>query len=212
MLYFTPRCGGRRCPLSSINSATSASIAANLSFAAKAAGSSLSGSLSNFSSSWSPNTDRLLPGMKLPRAFGSGKSSSISNTESTRQSVKFARFLMTVRTCRSLCRQSPVLVTASSHPLRPLSRKSPSQLNLLGIRSTCLPAPPETSAPPVIPSATRPHHRLWLVTALCVSVLVAISILTLGPHPLAARFLDRDTHAAHRLARRSPPRQSLRRS
>ena len=35
-----------------------------------------------------------------------------------------------------------------------------------------------------------------MVTALCVSVLVTISILTLGPHPLAARFLDRDTHAA----------------
>jgi DNA-binding winged helix-turn-helix (wHTH) protein len=58
------------------------------------------------------------------------------------------------------------------------------------------PAPPEISATPVIPSATKPHHRLWVVTALCVSVLVIISILTLGPHPLAARFLDRDTHAA----------------
>ena len=58
------------------------------------------------------------------------------------------------------------------------------------------PAPPEISATPVIPSATKPHHRLWVVTALCVSVLVTISILTLGPHPLAARFLDRDTHAA----------------
>ena len=95
-------------------------------------------SLSNCSSSWSPNTDRLLPGMKLPRAFGSGKSSLISNTGSTRQSVKFARFLVTVRTCRSLCRQSPALVTASSHPLRPLSRKSPRQINRLGIQSTCL--------------------------------------------------------------------------
>ena len=58
------------------------------------------------------------------------------------------------------------------------------------------PAPAETSAPPVIPSVTRPHHRLWLVTALCVFVLIAISIVTLGPHPLAARFLGRDTHAA----------------
>jgi TolB-like protein/DNA-binding winged helix-turn-helix (wHTH) protein/uncharacterized protein HemY len=57
-------------------------------------------------------------------------------------------------------------------------------------------APPETSTSPGIPSATRPHRRLWLVTALCVSVLVAISILTIGPHPLAARFFDRDTHAA----------------
>jgi TolB-like protein/DNA-binding winged helix-turn-helix (wHTH) protein len=58
------------------------------------------------------------------------------------------------------------------------------------------PAPPEISATPVMPSATRPHHRLWVVTALCAAVLATISILTLGPHPLAARFLDRDTHAA----------------
>jgi TolB-like protein/DNA-binding winged helix-turn-helix (wHTH) protein/uncharacterized protein HemY len=58
------------------------------------------------------------------------------------------------------------------------------------------PAPPETSTTPVIPSPTRPHRRFWLVTALCVSVLVAISILTLVPHPLAARFFDRDTHAS----------------
>ena len=56
------------------------------------------------------------------------------------------------------------------------------------------PAPPEIS---VIPSPAKPHPRLWAIIALCVvSVLVAISILTLGPHPLAARFLDRDTHAA----------------
>ncbi len=58
------------------------------------------------------------------------------------------------------------------------------------------PAPPEISATPVIPSAAKPHHRPWVVTALCAAVLVIISILTLGPHPLAARFLDRDTHAA----------------
>jgi TolB-like protein/DNA-binding winged helix-turn-helix (wHTH) protein len=58
------------------------------------------------------------------------------------------------------------------------------------------PVPPEISATPVIPSATKPHHRLWVVAGLCFSVLVIISILTLGSHPLAARFLDRDTHAA----------------
>ena len=58
------------------------------------------------------------------------------------------------------------------------------------------PAPPEIFATPVITSAAKPHYRLWVVTALGVCVLVAISILTLGPHPLAARFLDRDTHAA----------------
>jgi TolB-like protein/DNA-binding winged helix-turn-helix (wHTH) protein len=57
-------------------------------------------------------------------------------------------------------------------------------------------APPEMSAPPVIPTAARPHHRLWVVAGLCVSVLLIISIFTLGPHPLAARFLDRDTHTA----------------
>jgi TolB-like protein/DNA-binding winged helix-turn-helix (wHTH) protein len=58
------------------------------------------------------------------------------------------------------------------------------------------PTPPEISATPVIPPATKPHHRLWVVTALGVSALVTISILTLGPRPLAARFLDRDPHAA----------------
>jgi TolB-like protein/DNA-binding winged helix-turn-helix (wHTH) protein len=56
------------------------------------------------------------------------------------------------------------------------------------------PAPPEISAPAVIPTATTPAHRIWVIAALCVFLLVIISILTLGPHPLAARFLDRDTH------------------
>ena len=56
------------------------------------------------------------------------------------------------------------------------------------------PAPAEIS---VIPSPAKPDPRLWAITTLCVvSVLVAISILTLGQHPLAARLLDRDTHAA----------------
>jgi TolB-like protein/DNA-binding winged helix-turn-helix (wHTH) protein len=58
------------------------------------------------------------------------------------------------------------------------------------------PAPPEISAAPVLPLAAKPHHRLWVVAALCAAVLVIISILTLGPHPLAARFLDRETHPA----------------
>ena len=57
------------------------------------------------------------------------------------------------------------------------------------------PGPLESSATRVIPTATKPHHRFWVVTALGIFVLVTISILTLGPHPLAARFLDRDTHA-----------------
>jgi TolB-like protein/DNA-binding winged helix-turn-helix (wHTH) protein len=59
------------------------------------------------------------------------------------------------------------------------------------------PAPPEISATtPVIPSATRPRQRLWLVTGLCISVLAATSILTLGPHPLATRMLHRNTQPA----------------
>jgi TolB-like protein/DNA-binding winged helix-turn-helix (wHTH) protein len=57
------------------------------------------------------------------------------------------------------------------------------------------PPSPEIPATLVIPSATEPHHRLWVVTALGVCVLVAISILTLGPRPLSARFLDHDDHA-----------------
>lgn len=55
---------------------------------------------------------------------------------------------------------------------------------------------PGVSAVPVRPSQIKPRHRLWLVSALCASLLVAISILTLGQHPLAARFFGRDTHAA----------------
>lgn len=58
-----------------------------------------------------------------------------------------------------------------------------------------LPPPPEISATPVIPLAGKSPYRIWLVSALCASVLVIISILTLGPHPLAARFLNRNTHA-----------------
>lgn len=62
-------------------------------------------------------------------------------------------------------------------------------------------AVPETAALPDIPVATvtpmqtKPRRRLWLVSALCASVLVAISLLTLGQHPLAAYF-RRDTEAA----------------
>jgi TolB-like protein/DNA-binding winged helix-turn-helix (wHTH) protein len=58
------------------------------------------------------------------------------------------------------------------------------------------PTPPEISATAVLPSAAKPHNRLWVVTALGVSVLVTISILTLGSHPQAARSLDRGTHSA----------------
>ncbi|HVC45907.1 MAG TPA: winged helix-turn-helix domain-containing protein [Terracidiphilus sp.] len=57
-------------------------------------------------------------------------------------------------------------------------------------------APPQVSSAPAMPSAGKPRHRLWLVAALCAFVLVAIALLTLGPHPLAARFLHRDSRAA----------------
>ncbi|MFY9745689.1 MAG: winged helix-turn-helix domain-containing protein [Acidobacteriaceae bacterium] len=56
-------------------------------------------------------------------------------------------------------------------------------------------APPETSAPPVMPSVTRSHHRFWLVAGVFACVLGACSIFTFGPHPLAARFLGRSAHA-----------------
>src|ERR1700677_4532573 len=36
------------------------------------------------------------------------------------------------------------------------------------------PVPPEISPTPVIPPATKPHHRFWVVTALCISVLILI--------------------------------------
>ncbi|HEY6850950.1 MAG TPA: winged helix-turn-helix domain-containing protein, partial [Terracidiphilus sp.] len=58
------------------------------------------------------------------------------------------------------------------------------------------PAPPEISTTPVILSATKPHHRLWVVIALCACGPVGISILSLGTHPLATRFLERHTHSA----------------
>ena len=54
-------------------------------------------------------------------------------------------------------------------------------------------APAEISSAPSLPSADKPRRRLWLVTALGASVLVGLFILTLGPHPLAARFLHRNS-------------------
>jgi TolB-like protein/DNA-binding winged helix-turn-helix (wHTH) protein/Tfp pilus assembly protein PilF len=53
------------------------------------------------------------------------------------------------------------------------------------------PAPPEIFAAPSIPSTVRPRQRFWLVAVLCAFVLIAIAILTVGPHPFAARFLHR---------------------
>ncbi len=56
--------------------------------------------------------------------------------------------------------------------------------------------PAQASASPAIASAVKPRRKLWLVWALCASVFIAIAIFTLGPHPLAARFLHRDSRAA----------------
>ncbi|AEU35447.1 winged helix-turn-helix domain-containing tetratricopeptide repeat protein [Granulicella mallensis] len=53
------------------------------------------------------------------------------------------------------------------------------------------PARPEIFAAPSIPSTVRPRQRFWLVAVLCAFVLIAIAILTVGPHPFAARFLHR---------------------
>ncbi len=57
-------------------------------------------------------------------------------------------------------------------------------------------ASPEITSAPSIPLAVKPRRIFWLLTALGASVLVAVSILTLGPHPLAARFLHLDNRAA----------------
>jgi TolB-like protein/DNA-binding winged helix-turn-helix (wHTH) protein/tetratricopeptide (TPR) repeat protein len=54
----------------------------------------------------------------------------------------------------------------------------------------------EVSEAPSIQSAVNSRHKLGLVAAFCASLLVAIAILTLGPNPLAARFLHRDSRAA----------------
>ena len=58
------------------------------------------------------------------------------------------------------------------------------------------PPPPEVSSVPSIPSAVTHRRRFWLITALGASVVVAILTSTLGPHPLAAWFPHRDSHAA----------------
>ncbi len=57
---------------------------------------------------------------------------------------------------------------------------------------------PEISAAPTVPTSVKTRHRLWLAAALFASAFVTISIFTLGPHPLAARFLHRDSRAAIR--------------
>jgi TolB-like protein/DNA-binding winged helix-turn-helix (wHTH) protein len=57
------------------------------------------------------------------------------------------------------------------------------------------PVAPEISAAPLPPAAAKPHHRLWVAAAVSLSVLLIIFIITLGPRPLSARFLDRDPHA-----------------
>ena len=58
------------------------------------------------------------------------------------------------------------------------------------------PSPLEISSAPPIKSAGPNRRSFLLVSALLAFVLGAILTLTLGPHPLAARFLHRDSHAA----------------
>ncbi len=58
------------------------------------------------------------------------------------------------------------------------------------------PAPPEIASAPASPPAVKPRHKLGVVAALCASVVVLIAVFTVGPHPLAARFLQGDSHAA----------------
>ena len=57
---------------------------------------------------------------------------------------------------------------------------------------------PEIAAAPAVLPSVKPRHRLWLVASLFASAFVAISIFTLGTHPLAGRFFHRDSRAAIR--------------
>ncbi len=131
--------------------------------------------------------------MKLPSAFGSGKSF-----------VDIEHGINTaIRKIRQVLDDSSDLprfvqtISGSGYrfiaPVTAVELTEPTQA--CGGPVDLPPAPPEISATPVLPSSTKPGHRLWVITTLCASVLAIISILTLGPHPLAARFLDRDTHA-----------------
>lgn len=56
------------------------------------------------------------------------------------------------------------------------------------------PSPPQISATPVISSATSSHRGRWL--AIAGAALIAVLVLTLGPHPLAMRMLHRNTPPA----------------
>ena len=58
------------------------------------------------------------------------------------------------------------------------------------------PAPPEISAAPRISPAVRARKRYRLAAILCASILIAIGVLTVGPHPLAGRFLNRPNRSA----------------
>ncbi len=57
------------------------------------------------------------------------------------------------------------------------------------------PAPAEPAAGLTAPSR-QPHPRLWLALGACTALAVAILVLTVGPHPLAAHLLRRDTSPA----------------
>jgi TolB-like protein/DNA-binding winged helix-turn-helix (wHTH) protein/Tfp pilus assembly protein PilF len=74
---------------------------------------------------------------------------------------------------------------------------APAQSSDISIASPPAPpeiaAVPETSAARAIPSAVKPRHFLWLVTGLFAFVLITIALVTLGPHPLGALILHRET-------------------
>lgn len=53
----------------------------------------------------------------------------------------------------------------------------------------------DSSTGPNPSSPSKPQHRLSLAVAIVVAIFVTISILTLGSHPLASRFLHRDGRA-----------------
>jgi len=83
----------------------------------------------------------------------------------------------------------PEVTVASQAPEISIEASAPPQIVV----------PPEIADLPPAPSirsAVHSRHKLVLVAALCASVLVAIAILTLGPHPLAVRFLHRGSGAA----------------
>jgi TolB-like protein/DNA-binding winged helix-turn-helix (wHTH) protein/Tfp pilus assembly protein PilF len=59
-----------------------------------------------------------------------------------------------------------------------------------------LPHKPEVSSAPPIPPGVHSRRRYWMAAALGACVVVGFLALTVGPHPLASRFLHRDRRTA----------------